>query len=88
MEEAEFRRHVEKQGYGEPELREYEPNLSGELHSHEFSAMLLVMRGTFSLALEKESINCLAGEIYQVPAGVLHDERTGSNGATILLAKK
>ncbi len=88
MEEEEFRKHVEIQGYAAPELREYAPNLSGELHAHEFSAILLVIRGTFSLALEKESLDCLTGEIYEVPAGVLHDERTGSNGATILLAKK
>lgn len=69
-------------------MREYEPNLMGELHSHEFSAMLLVLRGSFSLALEKDLVNLEPGDIYEVPAGTLHDERAGPDGAAILLAKK
>lgn len=88
MEELEFRRHIEKLAYGEPKIREYEPNLRGKLHKHEFSAILLVVRGTFSLAFKKETINLPPGQVYEVPAGVLHDERTGTKGATILLAKK
>ena len=88
MKESEFRLDLEKRGYAEPVVREYEPNLSGKLHTHEFSAILLVIRGSFSLAMEKESISLSPGDVYEVPAGVQHDERTGPDGATILLAKK
>lgn len=88
MEESEFRQHVAQLGYQEPVTRVYEPNLRGQLHAHEFSASLLVLRGTFSLAFENESIELSPGETWEVPAGILHDERTGADGATILLARK
>ena len=88
MEIPEFKRHVAQSGYAEPEMREYEPNLRGELHTHDFSAVLVVVRGTFLLAFETETVSCVPGEVYEVPAGVPHDERTGADGAAILLAKK
>ena len=88
MQESEFRLQLQKLGYAEPMAREYEANLSGKLHTHEFSAMLLVIRGSFSLAMENESISLSPGDVYEVPAGVQHDERTGPDGATVLLAKK
>lgn len=88
MQESEFRGRLEKLGYGEPRLREYAPDTSGELHAHEFAAMLLVVRGRFSLAFEDQTIDLSPGDVHEVPAGRLHDERTGADGAAVLLAKK
>lgn len=88
MNKEEFTQQLKKLGYEEPRLREYAPDTSGELHAHEFSAMLLVVRGAFALAFEDETIDLSPGDAYEVPAGVLHDERAGADGAAVLLAKK
>lgn len=88
MDKPEFVEHAAKLGYGEPAMREYEPNLIGNLHTHDFSAILLVIRGAFSLALENDLVKLEPGDVYEVPAGTLHDERAGPDGAAILLAKK
>ncbi len=88
MNACEFKQHIQSLGYGEPQPREYDANRIGELHTHDFSAILLVLSGEFILALEDDSIKCTPGELHEVNAGVLHDERTGSAGAVILLATK
>ena len=69
-------------------IREYDANQSGELHTHEFSAILLVIRGEFKLAFEEATVNCVPGELHEVSAGILHDERAGPSGARILIATK
>lgn len=88
MNESTFRQHIQTLGYGEAVVREYEPNRKGDLHAHEFSAILFVLRGTFTLAFESESVDFGPGDMHEVDAGVRHDERTGPAGATVLLATK
>ncbi len=88
MNEEEFCHHVKTLGYGEPRRRDYEPNKSGDLHTHDFAVILMVLRGSFALAFENHSVPLSPGEITEVGAGVLHDERAGPEGATVLLASK
>ncbi len=88
MNEQEFREHIQALGYPEPQIVEFEPDKSGPLHSHDFSAIAFVLRGSVTLAFENESIFSGPGEFGEIPAGVLHDERTGPEGATVLLAAK
>lgn len=88
MKEPEFRKYLENLGYDAPVERVYEPNLSGTMHTHEFSACLLVTSGKLLLALENGTVSLLPGDTCEVVAGVSHDERTDSEGASVLLAKK
>ena len=46
------------------------------------------MRGEFILALESESTSYTPGEWCELIAGTVHTERTGPDGATVLLAYK
>ena len=88
MNEQEFREHIQSLGYSEPQIVELEPDKSGPLHKHDFSAIALVLRGSVTLAFENESIFSEPGEFGEIAAGVLHDERTGPDGVTVLLATK
>lgn len=88
MDEGQFRQLLQEKGYGDAKSREYEPNLDKEMHTHELSAMALVMRGEFTLALESESTTYGPGGWCELPAGTVHTERTGPSGATVLLAYK
>ena len=88
MDEEQFRRLARDKGYGEPARREFEPGLDRELHTHDHSALLLVLDGEFTLALETEATTHGPGGWCELEAGTVHTERTGPAGATVLLAAK
>lgn len=88
MTEDQFRQQLREQGYGEARIRDFEPNLDKDMHTHDQSAMALVMRGEFTLVLEREATTYQPGEWCELIAGTLHTERTGPEGATVLLAYK
>ena len=88
MNEEQFRQSLREKGYKEEQFKEYPPNTDGPMHTHDFSVMLLVVSGEFMLARESEVTTYRTGEICELEAGARHVERTGSNGAKILLGKK
>ncbi len=88
MNEAQFRQQLHEQGYGEAQPVEFEPNFAADMHTHDFSAFVLVTGGAFTLVTEDGSVTHQPGEACTLAAGTLHSEQTGTDGATILLAKK
>ncbi len=88
MNEDQFKKQLQERGYSDAQIKEYGPNLDKEMHTHDLSAMALVMSGEFTLALESKSTTYGPGEWCELPAGTVHTERTGPNGATVLLAYK
>jgi quercetin dioxygenase-like cupin family protein len=88
MNEDQFRQRAQDQGYVDMQMKDYVPNRDGPLHAHDFSVMLLVTAGQFSLAFEDGISHFLAGEVCELAAGVMHTERAGPAGATVLLAKR
>ena len=88
MNEAQFRRQLQEQGYGEAQSVEFEPNLVNDMHTHDFSAFVLVVGGEFTLATEDGAVTHQPGETCKLAAGTLHSEQTSENGATILIGKK
>ena len=88
MNEDEFRQLLRERGFGDAKSREYEPNLDKPMHTHELSAIGLVMSGEFIIALESGSTTYGPGEMCELEAGTVHTERTGPSGATVLLAYK
>ena len=88
MNEDQFRQQLRERGYGDAQIKEFEPSLDREMHTHELSAMALVMSGEFILALETGSTTYGPGDWCELEAGTVHTERTGPNGATVLLAYK
>ena len=88
MNEAQFRRQLQEQGYGEAKLLEFEPNSVNDMHTHDFSAFALVLSGEFTLVTEDGSVTHQPGEACKLAAGTLHAEQTGASGARILIGKK
>ena len=88
MNGEQFRQRAHDQGYGEVQAKDYVPNRDGPLHAHEFSVMLLVVGGEFSLAFEDGTTNYRPGEVCELAANVVHTERAGPTGAQVLLAKR
>ena len=88
MNEAQFRQQLHEQGYGEAQPVEFEPNFAADMHTHDFSAFVLVTSGAFTLVTEDGSVTHQPGEACTLAAGTLHSEQTGADGATILLAKR
>lgn len=88
MNEEQFRQRANELGYGDLEAKDYAPNRDGPLHTHEFSVMLLVVGGNFSLAFENGTASYSPGEVCELAANTMHTERTGPAGAKVLLAKR
>lgn len=88
MNESQFRQRAQEQGHGDVQFKDYVPHHDGPLHAHGFSVMLLVVQGQFSLAFEDGQTDYRPGEICELAANVIHTERAGPNGASVLLAKR
>ena len=88
MNEAQFRQQLHEQGYGEAQPVEFEPNFAADMHTHDFSAFVLVTSGAFTLVTEDGSVTHQPGEACTLAAGTLHSEQTGADDATILLGKR
>ena len=88
MNEAQFRGQLQDQGYGEARPLEFEPNSVNDMHTHDFSAFVLVVSGEFTLITEDGSVTHQPGETCKLAAGTLHCEQIGETGATILIGKK
>ena len=88
MDEEQFRQRLREKGYGEGQFKEFAPNTDGPMHTHDFSVMLLVLSGEFTLARAGGATTFRSGECCELAAGAEHAERTGSSGARVLLGKK
>ncbi|NKB56389.1 MAG: hypothetical protein GKS00_08640 [Alphaproteobacteria bacterium] len=88
MNEAEFKQACLDEGYGVAEPFECEPNHSNDMHTHEFSAFAMVTRGEFTIVREDGQVTHKLGEKWKVPAGTLHSERAGADGAALLVGRK
>jgi quercetin dioxygenase-like cupin family protein len=88
--EAEFRAGLRADGFDdEIRITSYEPDTKpGELHGHDFSARLLVLKGTFVLHYEDGPQTLTAGQCCQIDAGIRHAEASGKRGARVLAGLK
>jgi hypothetical protein len=88
MSELQFLERARELGYGDCQFKSYPANMDGPLHTHDFAVILLVVSGEFALATENGSTAHLPGECCELAAGVVHAERTGADGAKVLLGKR
>ncbi len=59
-------------------------------HTHSYDKVIYVVRGsvTFGLPERKQSLTLKSGDRLDLPAGVLHDARVGSEGVVCLEGRK
>ena len=75
-------------GYSDIILKEIEPNLNTDVHTHDFSAYACVIKGQFIVNDTKINHICNPGDYLAVDAKQQHSEKTSAEGATILIGKK
>jgi quercetin dioxygenase-like cupin family protein len=88
MNRDQFEQRMLDKGYGNAEVKSFGPDVENPMHTHDVAVMALVLSGEFTLALEDGTTTYKTGEWCELPAGTLHTERTGSSGASLLLAYK
>lgn len=88
MTEHDFRQLLAERGYDEIRETDYAPGSDSELHTHEFSALLMVLDGEFILGREDGNETFTVGQTCEVPAGTVHAERTAEVGARVLAGLK
>lgn len=88
MTEEEFRAHCDEKGYGDIKIKDYAPDMYDPLHTHDRSIIAMVLDGKITLEWEEGSTTYAPGDICQFEAGTLHAEKTGSEGARIILGFK
>lgn len=88
MDKPTFEKQLSDRGYGEPREHFFESSKDVDMHTHDFSAMLLVTEGEFRLVLEDGTHTFAPGDWCELEAGTLHTEKTGPDGAKTLLATR
>jgi len=88
MRKATFRALLAEKGYEEPAVRKWAPNLSGEMHTHDRSVMLLMTDGLLTLEYETAKVDYRPGDVLELAAHTLHNEITGDEGAVALMGMK
>ena len=88
MNEEQFRQQLQEQGYSNVRVVEFEPSCDGDMHTHDFSAMVMVTKGELTLTYEDGPVTYGPGDWCEVVTGTKHAERSGPEGATALAGTK
>jgi quercetin dioxygenase-like cupin family protein len=88
MTREEFEDTARREGCGEPKLVCFDPSSRSEMHQHDEVSFVFVVEGEFILNTEDGAPRHGPGDTCILPKGVNHAEEVGSDGATILVARK
>lgn len=88
MQASEFKEMAKANGFPEPIAKTYEKNMSNDMHTHDFTATLLITEGQFTVTTEDGAVVHTPGDVCTVKAGTLHCEAVGEEGAAALVSKK
>lgn len=89
MDEATFRARAEAEGYGNFVVRDWQVGTVNDMHTHDFSASILVLDGELTVTYEDGSTTtCRAGDSNSLAAGIPHAERVGPEGVRFLAGRK
>ena len=87
MDRDTFEKTLIEQGYT-PMQRELDADLSVDEHDHAWDTMGLVLRGSFAVVSADRTQDCGPGDVFDLGAGILHTERTGPDGAELLVGRR
>ena len=83
-----FEANLKGDGFTEIENKTYPPTLANGEHGHHFSVRGLVLDGGFTVIRKQKPVTYRAGDVFAVPAGDLHCEEIGAEGARVLVGRK
>jgi len=76
-----------EEGFDEMLVREWQPNLVIDTHTHPFDVSALVVRGEFKLTVDNKVITLKAGDPFRLARNIPHVENYGPEGATVWVAR-
>ncbi len=89
MDEATFKAQAEAEGYGGFAIRDWEPGMVNDMHTHDFSASILVLDGALTVTYEDGSEKtCRAGDCNALAAGIPHAEKVGPEGVRFISGRQ
>lgn len=65
----------------------HEPRLKLEPHSHELINLTFVLKGSFIESFERSSLELCSNSVFLEPAGLMHSDHYGNDGAHSLIAE-
>src|ERR1700749_3993401 len=87
MDKAEFETELRRDGYRivNSSVR---PNLIAPNHCHDFDAKAWVLGGEITITRDNNPVTFRAGQCFEVPAGCMHAEHVGPEGAALLSGRR
>ena len=76
------------EGYSPTVHLDREANFSMGDHQHPFDACALMTAGEFVITVGDDSRIYKTGDIFQLPAGTVHQERAGPLGASYIVGRR
>ncbi|MEY3550193.1 MAG: hypothetical protein RL520_861 [Pseudomonadota bacterium] len=83
----EFTARSVEEGFDEVLVREWQPNLSIDTHTHPFDVSAFVQRGELVLTVGDKAITLKAGDPFRLGRDIPHVEHYGPEGATVWVAR-
>jgi quercetin dioxygenase-like cupin family protein len=88
MDQPTFEAQLKADGYTDIETKTVAPMLERESHDHDYTIRGLVLSGTFIVVGDDRNVTYRPGDIFDVPKGRVHHEKTGADGSRILIGLK
>ena len=79
---------IKKLGYETIEKRYLQPNMDTGIHSHPFTACMIILEGEILLCDSLEKNLLKKGDFISVESNISHHEKVGKKGVTVLYGKK
>ena len=87
MSRGAFEAELQWQGFAVSE-GEIKPNEHRAAHAHDFDVRVLVLQGSFDLVTDGARRTLGPGAMCDIPAGTLHEEHTGPDGARYVIGRR
>jgi quercetin dioxygenase-like cupin family protein len=88
MDHAQFLAHLQAQGFPAPMEVTRLPVAFSDTHTHDFTALIMVRAGTYTIATADGQTAYAAGDVYTLEAGTAHAETAGPQGAELLISRR
>ena len=88
MDAKDFAAILKAEGFAEAISRSLPAGQATPVHSHEFDAKVLVTAGEFTMERDGIATTHRPGDMFNVPMGHPHAERTGPDGAEYLSGRR
>lgn len=88
MDTRQFEQELERDGYTERLVREMQPNVVLDMHTHPFDVRAMVLEGQLTLTWNGASKTFRAGDVFTMDAGCEHKEEWGPQGTRYFVGRR